>query len=208
MSEFAYYEMNDESDNRKINSTEPARTYRFKGDSLKYIAYTQSMKELIAICQNGNMCKIPIAAEKHEYELEDEPEGKKKKAIQKEYSAEPISLGDFHQSSIVFCEEAKGSNKLVVISSNGLISFIDMVSKKTVQSIRIQGKVTCATINTFGNNLYVGTQGGCIRIFDISDLKNAALIFSKKVHKKKALFKLRISPDNSTLAYLTADSNK
>jgi len=207
-SDLVYYELNDENDPVTLVSETPSKIFSFRDGTIKTAFYTQDLSQILVVCNNGSLFRLPFKAERREDADPEDEDNKKAARVTQVISGEAEIISHHHNSPVLFLEEIKESNRLVSVSINGHVMIHDVSSKKEVASVSFNSKFTCAHINPLGNLLFIGSDKGCLRILDISEPKTPRLVYCKKLHATKALKSLRISHDNSTLGLVFEDSNE
>ena len=206
-SEFLFYEFKEESDPPVLSSEIPHKMFTFNQGKIKTAFYSQSFAEIISVCEDGSLYKIPIKAEKRE-DIEPEEDEKRVTRTTQVIAPSVHLVGYHHMSKIVMCEEIQASNKIISVSEKGLILIHDLEKREEISRLVIDATITCAELNSLGNLLFVGSSLGCLRVVDVTDTAQPRLVFCKKLHSRKGMIRLRVSFDNSMLCFLVENSDK
>ena len=173
--------------------------YLFENGGIRHIAYTRNFKKLVFGCEDGFLATLPVEAELYnDEEEEDDANQKELKVINT-----PLSeLGKFHTKAINGIKELGETTQVITISDDHLFWIWEATSGSWLARENLGCKLTALEISEDGNKAFIGSEGGVVRIYDVSNRWMPRLV---KVHRFSTTPIRRIvrSLDDRTVAVIS-----
>ncbi|CAD8159373.1 unnamed protein product [Paramecium pentaurelia] len=170
---------------------------------VKKIMYNQQCTKLICSQDNATLFIIPVPAEgqlgEDEAQVDQQEEDK---IIDLTHEIEPVKLGPFQKGVITFIREYKQHNVIVCGSDQGIVLFMDVITKQPLSSFNMEGKIYSGEL--IEPNLIIGTSAGVLRFYNVADIRQPVLFKMIKLYIDKPITSISINDNN--LAVCSIDS--
>jgi WD40 repeat protein len=148
------------------------------GGGIKFMEYTKNFKKLVFGCEDGYIAALPVEAEVYNEEEEEDEEGSVKEV--KTINTPINELGKFHVGAVTGIKELGETTQVVTVGEDHLLCIWEATTGSCLFRERLNCKLTYLQASQDGNKIFVGSEGGVVRIYDVS---NRCLPRLVKLHK-------------------------
>lgn len=169
------------------------------------MSYTKNFKKIIFGCEDGYLAVLPVEAEIYNEEDDDEEEGSVKEV--KTLNTPLAELGKFHTGQINGIKELGETTQVVTVGEDHLLCIWEATTGSCLFRDRLSCKLTSLETSLDGTKIFVGSEGGVVRIYDVS---NRCLPRLVKMHKffHSPISKITISIDQRIVAVNSTESKE
>jgi WD40 repeat protein len=181
------------------------QSYNFENGGIRHMHYTRNFKKLIFGANDGFIASLPLEAEIYNEEEEEEEEGSAKEV--KNINTPLSELGKFHTKTVNGIKELGETTQIVTIGDDHLLCIWEATSGSCLFRENLECRLTALEASKDGNKIFVGSEGGVIRIYDVS---NRCLPRLVKMHKfySSSIHKILASPDDKIIAVSSKESEE
>jgi WD40 repeat protein len=185
---------------------EICQNYLLENGGIRHMVYTKNFKKIIFGCEDGFLAVLPVEAELlNEDEDDEEEEGVAKEV--KTINTPLTELGKFHTGAITGIKELGDTTQVVTIGDDNLLCIWEATTESCLFRESLNCKLTVLEVSEDGTKVFIGSKGGVVRIYDVSNRCLPRLI---KMHKfyESEISKIVISFDQRIVAVSSKDSKE
>lgn len=176
-------------------------------ETINYIHYSKSFKQLIMGTQTGLIGRLEVEAEAV---LEDDNQSENQQQKEKVIIDKPmIPLGRFNTKKITGLKELGASTQIITGSEDHYLTIWEATTGEQLSSVHQPSFPTAVESNADGSIAFVGTQHGVFRTYDITNRKNPRLLQQIKFFEQASpIVNLQASFCGEYVLVANADTDK